>query len=124
MIHLKSLMAILIIASLAIISCKKDEATTEKNLTAEWNSTAVKIDGVAAPTSSTMFLHLQSSKQYEITTTIAPFTHPKTGVWSVNSAGDKLTLAGNAWTIHHLEGNTLRISFIVDGKEHEIDFAK
>lgn len=124
MIHLKSLMAILIIASLAVISCKKDEATITENLTAEWNSTAIKIDGVAAPGTTVIFLHLQSNNQYEITTTITPFSHPKTGAWSINSAGDKLTLAGNVWTIHHIEGNTLRIASVVDGRELEIDFAK
>lgn len=124
MIHLKSLMVLVLITTLTIISCKKHDATSEENLTAEWNSTAIKIDGVAAPATSTMFLHLQSSNQYEITTNITPFTHPKTGVWSVNAAGDKLTLAGNAWTIHHLEGNTLRLAFVEDGREIEIDFAK
>lgn len=124
MIQFKSLFAIMLIATLTIISCKKDGASTEENLTAEWNSTAVKIDGVAAPATSTMFLNLQSNKQFEITTTIAPFTHPKTGTWSVNAAGDKLTLAGNVWTIHHLEGNTLRLGLFVDGNDLEIDFVK
>lgn len=124
MIHLRSLMAFLLISTLTIISCAKHGETTEENLIAEWNSTAIKIDGVAAPSTSTMFLHLQSSKQYEISTTITPFTHPKTGAWSINSAGDKLTLEGNVWTIHHLEGNTLRIASVVDGRDLEIDFAK
>ena len=124
MIHLKSLMAVLLFSALTIVSCKKDEATTVENLTAEWNSTAIKIEAVAAPSTTSMFLHLQSSKQYEITTKIAPFTHPKSGAWSVNSAGDKLTLEGNVWTIHHLEGSTLRIGKVVDGKELEIDFSK
>lgn len=124
MIHLRSLMAFLLISTLTIISCVKHAETTEENLIAEWNSTAIKIDGVAAPSTSSMFLHLQSSKQYEITTTITPFSHPKTGAWSINSAGDKLTLAGNVWTIHHIEGNTLRIASVVDGRELEIDFAK
>lgn len=124
MIHLRPLMAFLLISTLTIISCVKHAETTEENLIAEWNSTAIKIDGVAAPSTSSMSLHLQSSKQYEITTTITPFTHPKTGAWSINSAGDKLTLAGNVWTIHHIEGNTLRIASVVDGRELEIDFAK
>lgn len=124
MIHLRSLMAFLLISTLTIISCVKHAETTEENLIAEWNSTAIKIDGVAAPSTSSMFLHLQSSKQYEITTTITPFSHPKTGAWSINSAGDKLTLAGNVWTIHHIEGNTLRIASVVDSRELEIDFAK
>ena len=122
MIHLKSLIAILLVATLSLTSCKKDEATVTENLTAEWNSTSVKIDGVASPATTTMFLHLQSNKQYEITTNITPFSQAKSGVWS--NTDDKLTLAGNAWTIHHLEGNTLRIGFVVDGKELEIDFAK
>lgn len=124
MIQLKFLLVMFLLVGLTIVSCKKDEATPTENLTAEWNSTAVKIDGVAAPSTSTMFLHLQSNQQYEITTTITPFTHPKSGAWSVNTAGEKLTLSGNVWTIHHLEGNTLRIGFIVDGKELEIDFSK
>ncbi|MBC7885390.1 MAG: hypothetical protein H7X99_07935 [Saprospiraceae bacterium] len=124
MIHIKSLMAILLLVTMTFISCKSDEATITENLTAEWSSTAVKIDGVASPATTVMFLHLLSSKQYEITTSITPFTHPKTGVWSVNTGGDKLTLAGNVWTIHHLEGNTLRLENVVDGKELEIDFAK
>ena len=122
--HLKSLLVISLLAGLTIVSCKKHEATTSENLTAEWNSTAIKIDGVAATSTSKMFLHLQSSQKYEISTTLTPFTHPKSGAWSVNTAGDKLTLSGNAWTIHHLDGNTLRIVFIVDGKELEIDFSK
>ena len=124
MIHLKSLIAILLVATLSLTSCKKDEATVTENLTAEWNSTAVKIDGVAASAATTMFLHLQSTKQYEITTTITPFTHPKSGVWSVNTAGDKLTLAGNAWTIHHIADKELRIEFVLDGKDLEIEFAR
>ena len=124
MIYLKSLAAMLLFATLTIVSCKKDEATISENLTAEWNSTSIKMDGIAAPASTTMFLHLQSSKQYEITTNITPFTHPKSGIWSVNSDGEKLTLAGNVWTIHHQEGNTLRLAITIDGKELEIDFIK
>jgi len=124
MITLKSFMAILIMATLTNVSCKKEEATTTKNLTAEWNSTSIKIDGVASPLTTTIFLHLQASKQFEITTNIFPFTHPKSGNWSVNSAGNKLILAGNEWTIHHIEGSTLRIAFILDGRELEIDFKK
>lgn len=118
------LMTLMLITTLGFISCTKHDASTEENLTAVWNSTSVKIDGVAAPSTTKMVLHLQSSKQYEITTTITPFTHPKTGVWSVNSAGDKLTLSGNSWIIHHLDGSTMRIVSKVDGKELEIDFAK
>ena len=59
----------------AFVACKKDATYTEQ-LTAEWNSTAVKIDGVAAPAATTMFLHLQTGGTYEITTTVSPFTHP------------------------------------------------
>ena len=55
MIHLKSLIAILLVATLSLTSCKKDEATVTENLTAEWNSTSVKIDGVASPATTTMF---------------------------------------------------------------------
>ena len=107
----------------AFVACKKDATWTEQ-LTAEWNSTAVKIDGVAAPASTTMFLHLQTGGTYEITTTVSPFTHPTSGAWSADEANSKLTLAGNVWTIHHLANNTLRIGNTVDGKEIEIDFAK
>ena len=108
---------------LAAVACKKDATYTEQ-LTAEWNSTAVKIDGVAAPAATTMLLHLQTGNNYEITTTISPFTHPTSGTWSADEANAKLTLAGNVWTIHHLEGSTLRIGNMVDGRELEIDFAK
>lgn len=111
------------LALLAVASCKKDASFTEQ-LTAEWNSTAVKIDGVAAPAATTMFLHLQTGSNYEITTTISPFTHPTSGTWSADEGNSKLTLTGNVWTIHHLEGSTLRIGNTVDGRELEIDFAK
>ena len=109
---------------IAFSACKKDRQTYAEKLTAEWNSTEVKIDAVAAPATTTMFLHLQSGGNYEITTTISPFTHPKSGTWSADEATGKLTLAGNVWTIHHIEGNTLRIGNTVDGKELEIDFVK
>lgn len=104
-------------------ACKDDETFSEK-LTAEWNSTAIKIDGVAAPAATTMFLHLQTGSNFEITTNIAPFTHPTSGTWSADESNSKLTLAGNVWTIHHLEGSSLRIAGTVDGKEVEIDLEK
>jgi len=44
------------------------------------------------------------------------------GVWS--NTDDKLTLAGNAWTIHHIADKELRIEFVLDGKDLEIEFAK
>ncbi|MCC6842729.1 MAG: hypothetical protein IT264_06575 [Saprospiraceae bacterium] len=124
MIQLKSFMSFLLIVSLTFTFCKKDEETAVENLTAEWSSTVIKIDGVVAPSTITILLHLQSTNQYEISTNISPFTHPKSGSWSVNIAGDKLTLEGNVWTIHHLDGSTMRISSEVDGREIEIDFAK
>jgi len=46
------------------------------------------------------------------------------GSWSADEGNSKLTLAGNVWTIHHLEGNTLRIGNTVDSVEVEIDFEK
>lgn len=110
-------------AAFVFNACKKDAPWSEQ-LIAKWNSTAVKIDGVASPATTTMFLHLQTDNNYEITTKISPFTHPTSGTWSVDEANSKLTLAGKIWTIHHLEGNTLRISNTVDGKELEIDLAK
>ena len=122
MIHLKSLFSLFLVATLSFTSCKKDEATVTENLTAEWNSTSVKIDGVASPATTTMFLHLQSNKQYEITTNITPFSQAKSGVWS--NTDDKLTLAGNVWTIHHIADKELRIEFVLDGKDLEIEFAK
>ena len=122
MIHLKSLFAILLVATLSFISCKKDETTVTENLTAEWNSTSVKIGGVASPATTTMFLHLQSNKQFEITTNITPFSLAKSGVWS--NTDDKLTLAGNKWTIHHIADKELRIEIILDGQDLEIEFAK
>ena len=112
-----------LLAALVFNACKKDTPWSEQ-LTAEWNSTAVKIDGVASPATTTMFLHLQTGNKYEITTAISPFTHPTSGTWSVDEANSKLTLAGNVWTIHHLEGNSLRIGNTVDGRELEIDLAK
>lgn len=121
--HFMPVIAALLLMGVAFAACKKDETFTEK-LTAEWNSTSIKIDGVAAPSTTTMFLHLQTGNNFEITTTIAPFTHPTSGVWSADEANSKLTLAGNIWTIHHLEGNTLRIGNTVDGKEVEIDLEK
>lgn len=120
----KSILFFLSFAAVAFIACKKDKETYTQQLTAEWNSTAVKIDGVAAPSTTTMLLHLQTGDNFEITTNITPFTHPTSGKWSADEANAKLTLAGNTWTIHHLEGNTLRIGNTVDGKELEIDFAK
>ncbi|MEZ4940668.1 MAG: hypothetical protein R3D58_07360 [Saprospiraceae bacterium] len=116
--------AALLLLGIAFTACKKDDPTFSEKLTAEWNATSVKIDGVVAPVSTTMFLHLQTGNKFEITTNIAPFTHPTSGTWSVDEANLKLTLAGNIWTIHHLEGNTLRIANIVDGKEIEIDLEK
>lgn len=116
-------LAALLLFGAAFTACKKDATFTEK-LTAEWNSTSVKIDGVAAAATTTMKLHLQTGGNYEITTTISPFTHPLSGTWSGDEANLKLTLAGKVWTIHHLEGSTLRIGNTVDGKELEIDFAK
>ena len=107
-----------------VASCKKDSATFSEKLTAEWNSTSMKIDAVAAPAATTMFLHLQTGNKFEITTTISPFTHPTSGTWSADEANMKLTLAGNVWEIHHLIDNTLRIGNTVDGKELEIDFKK
>lgn len=121
--YLMPFFAALLLLGVAFTACKNDETFTEK-LTAEWNSTAIKIDGVAAPSATTMFLHLQTGNDFEITTNIAPFTHPTSGVWSADEANSKLTLAGNIWTIHHLEGNTLRIGNTVDGKEIEIDLVK
>ena len=120
----KSTLFLLSFITFAFIACKKDKETYTQQLTAEWNSTAVKIDGVAAPSTTTMLLHLQTGDNFEITTNITPFTHPTSGKWSADEANAKLTLAGNIWTIHHLEGNTLRISNTVDGKEIEIDFNK
>lgn len=121
--NLISSLTFLFIAAFIFNACKKDETYTEK-LTAEWNSTAIKVDGVAAPSSTTMFLHLQTGGNYELTTNISPFTHPTSGKWSADEANSKLTLAGNVWTIHHLEGNTLRIGNMVDGAELEIDLSK
>lgn len=117
-----SLMVVLL-AALAFNACKKDTSWSEQ-LTAEWNSTAVKIEGVASPTAMSMFLHLQTGNKYEIKTAIVPFTHSTSGTWSVDEANSKLTLAGNVWTIHHLEGSSLRIGNTVDGRELEIDLAK
>ena len=108
----------------AFYSCKNDDPTFTEKLTAEWNSTEIKVDGVAAPTSTTMFLHLQTGGNYEITTNITPFTHPTSGTWAADEANMKLSLSGNVWTIHHLEGNTLRIGNTVDSVEVEIDFEK
>ena len=113
----------LLLVGLAFTACKKDETFTEQ-LTAEWNSTSIKIDGVASPSATTLFLHLQTGNIFEITTNITPFTHPTSGSWSADEGNSKLTLAGNVWTIHHLEGNTLRIANMVDGKEVEIDLEK
>jgi len=120
----KSILFFLSLVAVAFTACKKDKTTYAEQLTAEWNSTAVKIDGVAAPSTTTMLLHLQTGDNFEITTNITPFTHPTSGKWSADEANAKLTLAGNIWTIHHLEGNTLRIANTVDGKEIEIDFNK
>ncbi|MBK8426180.1 MAG: hypothetical protein IPL27_09540 [Lewinellaceae bacterium] len=114
----------LLLLGLTMTSCKNDDPTFTEKMTAEWNSTEIKVDGVAAPASTTMFLHLQTDGNYEITTNITPFTHPTSGTWSADEANMKLTLSGNVWTIHHLEGNTLRIGNMVDGKEVEIDFEK
>lgn len=114
----------LLLLGLTMTSCKNDDPTFTEKMTAEWNSTEIKVDGVAAPASTTMFLHLQTDGNYEITTNITPFTHPTSGTWSADEANMKLTLSGNVWTIHHLEGNTLRIGNMMDGKEVEIDFEK
>ena len=114
----------LLLLGLTMTSCKNDDPTFTEKMTAEWNSTEIKVDGVAAPASTTMFLHLQTGGNYEITTNITPFTHPTSGTWSADEANMKLTLSGNVWTIHHLEGNTLRIGNMMDGKEVEIDFEK
>lgn len=120
--HLKSIFAIFLIATFSFTSCAKDEATVTSNLTAKWTSTAIKISGVASPASTTMSLNLLASKQYEITTNIAPFSQAKTGVWSNTSS--KLTLGTNAWTIHHVSGKELKIEFTLDGKDLEINLSK
>jgi len=117
-------LSILFLTTLAFLACKNDDPTFTENLTAEWNSTEIKVDGVAAPAFTTMFLHLQTGGNYEITTNITPFTHPTSGTWAADEANMKLTLAGNVWTIHHLKGNTLRIGNMVDSVEVEIDFEK
>ena len=117
-------LSVLFLTTLAFVACKNDDPTFTEKMTAEWNSTEIKVDGVAAPASTTMFLHLQTDGNYEITTNITPFTHPTSGTWSADEANMKLTLSGNVWTIHHLEGNTLRIGNMMDGKEVEIDFEK
>lgn len=119
----KSVLYFLSFFALAFSACKDKETFTEQ-LTAEWNSSEIKIDGVAAPSTTIMFLHLQTGDNFEITTNITPFTHPISGKWSADEANAKLTLAGNVWTIHHLEGNTLRIANTVDGKDLEIDLNK
>lgn len=116
--------SVLLLTTMAFLSCKNDDPTFTENLTAEWNSTQIKVDGVAAPASTTMFLHLQTGGNYEITTNVTPFTHPTSGTWSADEATMKLTLSGNTWTIHHLQGSALRIGNTVDGKEVEIDFEK
>ena len=120
----KNILYFLAFVTLAFAACKKDKTTYAEQLTAEWSSTAVKIGGVAAPVSTTMFLHLQTGDNFELTTKISPFTHPTSGKWSADEANAKLTLAGKVWTIHHLIDNTLRIGNTVDGKEVEIDFSK
>lgn len=114
----------LLLISAAFSACNNDDATFAEKLTAEWNSTEIKVDGVIATASTTMFLHLQSGDNFEITTNLIPFTHPTSGKWSADEANSKLTLSGNVWTIHHLEGNALRIGNTVDGKDLEIDFNK
>lgn len=124
MFQIKFILSILVTVILTTVSCKKDEASFTENLTAAWISTSVKINGIAASSSTTMKLHLQTGQKFEITTNIAPFTHPTSGAWSADEANNKLTLAGNIWTIHHLEGNTLRLTKMVDLKELEIDFNK
>ena len=121
---MKKLTFALALLALAFTACKNDDPTFTEKLTAEWNSTEIKVDGVAAPTSTTMFLHLQTGGNYEITTNITPFTHPTSGTWAADEANMKLSLSGNVWTIHHLEGNTLRIGNTVDSVEVEIDFEK
>ena len=121
--NLISSLTFLFLATFIFNACKKDETYNEK-LTAEWNSTSVKVDGVAAPSTTTVFLHLQAGGNYELTTNISPFTHPTSGKWSADETNSTLTLAGNVWTIHHLEDNTLRIGNTVDGAELEIDLAK
>jgi hypothetical protein len=120
--RLKNILYFLSFLSLSFFACNKESYSEQ--LTAEWNSTAIKIDGVAAPSSTTMFMHLQTGDNFEITTGITPFTHPTSGKWSASKDNSEITLAGNVWTIHHLEGNTLRIGNTVDGKELEIDFSK
>ena len=115
---------VLFLTTLAFVACKKDDTTFTEKLTAEWNSTEIKVGGVAASASTTMFLHLQTGGNYEITTNIKPFTHPTSGTWAADEANMKLTLSGNVWTIHHLEGNTLRIGNTVNSAEVEIDFVK
>ena len=117
-------LSVLFLTTLSFVACKNDDPTFSEKLTAEWNSTQIKADGVAAPASTTMFLHLQTGSSYEITTNITPFAHPTSGTWAADEANMKLTLAGNVWTIHHLEGNTLRIGNTVDSVEVEIDFEK
>ena len=121
---MKKLTFALALLALAFTACKNDDPTFTEKLTAEWNSTEIKVDGVAAPAATTMFLHLQTGGNYEITTNITPFTHPTSGTWAADEANMKLSLSGNVWTIHHLEGNTLRIANMVDGKEVEIDLEK
>lgn len=117
-------LAALLLLSAVFTACKNDDPSYTERLIAEWNSTEIKIDAVAAPAATTMFLHLQTGNNFEITTNLVPFTHPTSGTWSADEANAKLTLAGNVWTIHHLEGNTLRIANMVDGKEVEIDLEK
>lgn len=124
MFQFKFFITILFMAALTFVSCKKDEATFTENLTATWTSSSIKINGIVASSSTTMKLHLQTGQKFEITTNISPFTHPTSGTWSADDANQKLTLAGKVWTIHHLEGNTLRLTNTVDSKEIEIDFIK
>lgn len=107
---------------LMLAACHAEPLILAEQLMGEWNATAIKIDGVAQPASTTMTLNLKADNTFQLNTSITSLLIPISGIWVVEESNSKIILGNDDWEIHHLTRSTLRIDNTINGQEIQVDF--
>jgi len=122
------LLAILLVA-LSFTSCKKEDSFAEK-LVGQWHSSKVTYDNNDATGLFNFKLHLENSREFDLTLTTITGTQASTGNWEPNATTEEVTLINDSdgitakYDITQVNESRMTAETVYQGKRLVIIFDK
>jgi hypothetical protein len=125
-----SLLALLLIASVSFVSCKKDDSFQDR-LVGVWQSSKVKSGGADYSAIVKFNLDLQSTQEFDldVITNLPPAgssTQSYSGDWKEDETKQDLILTFNntssTYEIVEITGNTMKAEIVYEGTRYEVTF--